>query len=1072
MTVKQVAIRIGSEGKADFKRDMGEIGQSSQDAGDKTVKAFDAAGDAADRAAQRYQRMAQAAKQAAATDRSQSNLAYALGANQSGASAKDSAAVFKAAADQADNLASRTAALRAQINPLGAAQDLMNKAIADSSGLLAAGAISEAEHTAAVTLARKAYADAEAGLKALIGGMNTGQTMAFTAAIRHMIDATIAGRPPLQALGMEVGNLSYALGGGGGGIMGAAKAAAAGLLSMIGVTGAVAIGIGAIVAVAGAAYYSYISQQAELEGSLRGIGKASGATLDQMNAIAEGSAAASGISVSSARSIEEAFAQSGKIGVDSFSDLTGIVVRFAAQTGESMDESKAAITAGFADPAKGVDTLGAKIGALDDKTRQYILTLMSQNNLAGAQKALYVALNNNLDDAATHATALGRAWNFIANAASDAWSAMGRGINQAFAGAPLAKQLQDLQAERAAAAQGVGQTVDTNAGAVQLAPRPLKDIDADISAVQSKITDLTNKAKQAASDAAANTASVAVGNIARAADAGYDSYQSLIANQKQLNAALADPAVAKRLANLQQVQAAQDAYNRAVETYLTPAQKAAALDDLDIKALAAKTPAQKAAIASERERIELAGKVITTAEANADVTRAGAKATAEAQAAVDKHAKSVVTETAVLDANARSALNSANAYLQGASAGMIADAQAKALTDSIKKGSDEQLRARQMLQDAIADQARDGARQVVQLDAQADAQKTANDAVVSGSMTAAQAREQMQTELALRPLLIAQALAEGDAKTALTAIINRLRQAYANDNSEANRSRALDEIDSQNQSIDLLRAQIALQTTGDSARDVELAQLQAKQSLLKMGVDAESAEGRQIIENAGNIEVMRQQLELAAQSRSELESLFDSIGSKFSDFITQGKFDWKDFASAALSALQDIESEFIKLAVLNPLKNALFGTNLPGLDSVGGILGSILGNGSSTPVTGGNDAGNVFGGGVGSVIASIAHTGSMAGMGSATRELPSNVLRFAPRFHGGGFLGPDEVPAILQTGERVLNRRETKRYNANDGGVIYAPVTIQTPNPGAFQASKGQIAASLARAVQAGSRRF
>ena len=60
------------------------------------------------------------------------------------------------------------------------------------------------------------------------------------------------------------------------------------------------------------------------------------------------------------------------------------------------------------------------------------------------------------------------------------------------------------------------------------------------------------------------------------------------------------------------------------------------------------------------------------------------------------------------------------------------------------------------------------------------------------------------------------------------------------------------------------------------------------------------------------------------------------------------------------------------------------------------------------------------------------HTGGMAG--SSSRRIHVSPLLFgaAPRYHSGGIAGlkPDEVPAILQTGERVLSRRQTAMYDA------------------------------------------
>lgn len=95
----------------------------------------------------------------------------------------------------------------------------------------------------------------------------------------------------------------------------------------------------------------------------------------------------------------------------------------------------------------------------------------------------------------------------------------------------------------------------------------------------------------------------------------------------------------------------------------------------------------------------------------------------------------------------------------------------------------------------------------------------------------------------------------------------------------------------------------------------------------------------------------------------------------------------------------------------------------------------------------------------------------MAEQLAGTRTVPMRVFRFAPRLHEGAFLSPDEVPAILQRGERVLNREETRAFNRGQrAGQPNTYVTIQTPSPSAFQASRTQLAADLSRAVQMGLR--
>jgi tape measure domain-containing protein len=71
-----------------------------------------------------------------------------------------------------------------------------------------------------------------------------------------------------------------------------------------------------------------------------------------------------------------------------------------------------------------------------------------------------------------------------------------------------------------------------------------------------------------------------------------------------------------------------------------------------------------------------------------------------------------------------------------------------------------------------------------------------------------------------------------------------------------------------------------------------------------------------------------------------------------------------------------------------------------------------------------------------SVGANVKHGGGMAGTG-ATRQVPAWAFAGAPRFHGGsGVLGlkPDEIPAILQTGERVQSRAEVASMQGGGGG--------------------------------------
>ena len=1039
MSTTQVSIRLGVEGKAEVKRAFDEVGKAGQDAFRGVAGSMDAAGAAADREAQRLQRLAQAAKQAAAADQAQRGFNTVLGVGTGPSkSARDSAAVFEEAARAADDLAARTAALRAQIDPLGAAQARLNAEIAEANALFKAGAITATEQAAAHALAQARY---DSTARALGGISSTGklashQLVNLSYQLNDVVVSLASGQRPLMVL-MQQGSQIAQIFGPGAGVSGILRGVWQGLTSLISPTVAIVGGIAAIGAAVGYSYYRYIESQKELEVALAGTGRAAGATVGQIERIAEQSASAGNVSVAAAREIEAAFLRTGKIAVSQFEGLIKVVKNYAATTGTDVATATKELASAFADPIRGADSLNEKLNFLDDRTRQYVRTLADHINRTDAQRVLLDALKGSLVNASEATTALGRAWDFVGRMASNAYDAMGRAISRALDGAPIDERLKELQQERARL-QALIKNPPTRfaAQARNFNTRMLAEVDAEIAKIEAKLANIEVRAKEAR----ANELSVRAGTVARELTPGFEELQSLKAREAQIRTALDDPLLKQKVADLRQVETAYDAVTRAIQTWLDPAEKARRLDELEIQALAAKTPAQKAAIAEERRRLELAGQAIPVAIAEADITRAGAKARAEATQAL-------IDQARVLDVNTKATLGLADAWLKGAAAAQQAEVRRKALTEAVQNGVDVESRARDLLREQIAEQAAQSAKSVNDLGAEAAAQRRLNDAVFAGRLSTEQAQRQMQVEQALRPLIVAQSLAEGDAKATLGRVIDALRGAYARLHGEQARAAALQTLESQRNQVELLQKQIDLAGIGESQRAVIIAQLQAEQQLRQKGIDLASAEGQAILANAAYIERLNQSLARSQGAMQSLQSMTDTTFNRFADLIAQGKIDWKSWADAGRAALADIEKEILKLAVLNPLKNLLFGTNLTTLGDVGGLLGGLL-------------KGLKF------------HEGGVVGLDGRSVALPATVFRAAPRFHDGAFLSPDEVPAILQRGERVLSRDEARNYGAGSAMAV-APivnVTIQTPSPAAFQASRAQVAADLARAVRTGMR--
>lgn len=133
-------------------------------------------------------------------------------------------------------------------------------------------------------------------------------------------------------------------------------------------------------------------------------------------------------------------------------------------------------------------------------------------------------------------------------------------------------------------------------------------------------------------------------------------------------------------------------------------------------------------------------------------------------------------------------------------------------------------------------------------------------------------------------------------------------------------------------------------------------------------------------------------------------------------FTMTGKLSFQDMANSIISDLMRIA---IRSSITGPLASGL------------GSMFSGWGGGSSPITTPGFTNANLSG----SIWGSGFHSGGVVGVDSPTftRAVSAYDYLHAPRFHsGGGFFKRDEYPAILQYGERVLNRQETAAYNARE----------------------------------------
>lgn len=153
-------------------------------------------------------------------------------------------------------------------------------------------------------------------------------------------------------------------------------------------------------------------------------------------------------------------------------------------------------------------------------------------------------------------------------------------------------------------------------------------------------------------------------------------------------------------------------------------------------------------------------------------------------------------------------------------------------------------------------------------------------------------------------------------------------------------------------------------------------------------------------------------LEELRDRQEAIDFLKDSTKSFLQDFnsgLRDGASAWESFREAGANALERISQKLIDMAV-NDLFSKAFGGN-QGF-GFGGLMNAFGGGGLSM--------GNI--GGTGGVLGGLYHTGGIAGQPKQSRYVHPAYFDDAPRYHNGGIAGlkPNEVPAILERGERVI----------------------------------------------------
>jgi hypothetical protein len=208
---RSVAIRLGTEGKAQVKADFVEIGDTGDAQAKRWSRSFQSATNDVEAALQRQAnaaaKLSLVTPQTATQNRINDTVSTGFGRYEG--TARESAAAFRELFAAEEQAAARANALRAAIDPVFAAQQRFNKEMGEARALISGGNISLDEYVAKLRMEQAAL-DAVSGTTKKTGN-------AFAAAAPQIQDLFVQismGGNPLQALvvqgGQLAGQLQYA----------------------------------------------------------------------------------------------------------------------------------------------------------------------------------------------------------------------------------------------------------------------------------------------------------------------------------------------------------------------------------------------------------------------------------------------------------------------------------------------------------------------------------------------------------------------------------------------------------------------------------------------------------------------------------------------------------------------------------------------------------------------------------------------------------------------------------------------------------------------------------------------
>ncbi len=208
---------------------------------------------------------------------------------------------------------------------------------------------------------------------------------------------------------------------------------------------------------------------------------------------------------------------------------------------------------------------------------------------------------------------------------------------------------------------------------------------------------------------------------------------------------------------------------------------------------------------------------------------------------------------------------------------------------------------------------------------------------------------------------------------------------------------ARDFLQARQEEIEMIRAEISLVSASEQTRARALAALETEQDIRRRGIDQFGDEANRMRENAQAMADYTLELQRTSGAWNSVQRAGESAIDGILDKISDG-----DLEGALESLADEAKKLMMELAIGNPLKNALLGTNhgtLSDLGGIGGLLSRLFGGGGDATAMGALGAQSV--GAMNVAAGTVVINGGVGGLGG-------NVLRM--------LTGANDNPASLVGG--------------------------------------------------------